>query len=197
MRTFTTKAGWVIASLLGLTLIAVWAGVIQAGPLDPPGAPSPSMKSLDDLPPSWHRTLPSSGGCTSERFACVLGGEAVLDRETGLVWERTPQTSTVDWDSAVRQCQQAYHGGRMGWRLPTAAELMTLADTTSVVTGLPPGHPFTLGAVDDFWTANENTASPTTRGTRFRFSAFLTFDDLKSSAYRAWCVRGAGGIDKD
>jgi len=196
MRTFTTKAGWAIAGLLGLTLVAIWAGVIQAGPLDPPAAPAPTMKSLDDLPPSWHRTLSSAGGCASQRFTCVFGGTAVLDRETGLVWELAPDMGSMSWDSAIRTCQWAYHGGRLGWRLPTASELMTLGDTSQPDTGLPAGHPFNVGTDDAFWTSTEDAASPTGRAIKYDFNVFLTSDELKTSGYRAWCVRGPAGLDK-
>jgi hypothetical protein len=43
-------------------------------------------------PPSWAATLPAA-----ERFQLVLGGAAVLDRETGLVWDRSPDTTTRIW----------------------------------------------------------------------------------------------------
>jgi hypothetical protein len=195
MRSVTTSAGWALAALLGVALLATWAGVIQAGPLDPPGPVGPTMKSLDDLAPSWHRTLSAAGGCSSQRFACVLGGDGVLDRETGLVWERVPDGNTMSWDSAVRACQWAYHGGRLGWRLPTASELMTLGDTAEVSSGLPSGHPFTVGTNDAFWTSTQDAASPSTRAIKYDFDIFLTSDELKGSGYRAWCVRAPAGPD--
>ena len=41
--------------------------------------------------PSWDQTLPST-----TRFIVLsnMGGAAVLDRETGLVWERVPGTTS-------------------------------------------------------------------------------------------------------
>jgi hypothetical protein len=194
MHTFTAKAGWALAAVLGLTVVAVWTGVINAGSLDPPGPLGPTMKSLDDVPPSWHRTLSAAGGCSSERFACVLGNTAVLDRETGLVWERVPSTNTIDWDTALQACHSATRGGRMGWRLPTISELTTLSDTLQVSTGLPPGHPFTIGTEDYFWSSTPDTAS-TTRAFKFDFNAFYLSADVKSQAYRVWCVRAPAGPD--
>lgn len=195
MHTFAARAGWALAALLGITLIAAWAGVINAGSLDPPGPVGPTMKSLDDLPPSWHRVLSSAGGCSSERFACALSGEAVLDRETGLVWERVPNSESMSWDTAVRSCQWAYHGGRLGWRLPTASELMTLGDTSQTDTGLPAGHPFTTGIGDAFWTSTQDAASPLGRAIKYDFKVFLTSGELKDNNYRAWCVRAPAGPD--
>src|SRR5262245_66120666 len=71
--------------------------------------------------PSWDQTLPSN-----TRFIVLsnMASAAVLDRETGLVWERSPSTSTGDWGSALFHCINLNTGGRMGWRLPTVQELM-------------------------------------------------------------------------
>lgn len=194
MHTFAAKAGWALAALLGLTLIAAWAGVISAGSLDPPGPLGSTMKSLDDVPPSWHRTLSATGGCSSERFSCVLGGTAVLDRETGLVWERVPNTNTDVWENSLIACQNNYHGGRMGWRLPTISELMTLSDTSEPVTGLPSGHPFTVGSEDYFWSSTPDTTS-STYAMKFDFNVFLASAEQKSQTFRAWCVRAPAGPD--
>lgn len=47
-----------------------------------------TMKTLDQIPPTWSHTMPAA-----QRFEVVFDGEAVLDKETGLVWEQSP---TVD-----------------------------------------------------------------------------------------------------
>src|ERR671918_2705680 len=59
--------------------------------------------------------------------------EAVLDRETGLIWQQCPSTTTVPWmlnnqftGFAVGNCYSAQTGGRTGWRLPTYEELQSL-----------------------------------------------------------------------
>ncbi|HKA41023.1 MAG TPA: DUF1566 domain-containing protein [Burkholderiales bacterium] len=53
--------------------------------------------------------------------------EAVLDRETGLVWQRSP-VGHGRWNVASSQCLLAKTGGRVGWRLPTVNELASLLD---------------------------------------------------------------------
>lgn len=84
--------------------------------------------------PSWDQKLD-----VANRFIVLLNwrSEAVLDRETGLVWERTPQTweeATLNgtvrntWDSARMHCIEKSVGGRRGWRLPAISELASLME---------------------------------------------------------------------
>jgi hypothetical protein len=193
MQNIAAKAGWVMAGLLGLTLAASWAGIINAGSLDPTGEPAPTMKSLEEIPGSWSRSLSSAGGCVSERFQCVLNlDEGVLDRETGLVWDRQPSENTFDWDTAVRSCHDRNRGDRLGWRLATVSELLSLLDGQAGG-GLPADHPFALtGPNDTYWTATPNTAS-TGRSMRVDISDASVVDELTGAAHQAWCVRGPGG----
>src|SRR5687768_17687330 len=67
--------------------------------------------------PSWDQQLPAS-----TRFIVLAnwkdtnfpsGGAAVLDRETGLVWQKTASgTSELDWDRASFHCLNQNTGGR-------------------------------------------------------------------------------------
>lgn len=84
---------------------------------------------------SWDKQLPAS-----KRFDVLadFGGEAVLDKETGLLWERTPGDVNGDgvlssddqmtWFSGLNRCRTAVSGNRQGWRLPTYQELASLID---------------------------------------------------------------------
>jgi putative salt-induced outer membrane protein YdiY len=75
-------------------------------------------------PPSWDQTLP-----VATRFIILsnFGSNAVLDRETGLVWERSPANTPQTWNSARFQCTDRVVGGRIGWRLPSVHELYIIA----------------------------------------------------------------------
>src|SRR5437867_880208 len=90
------------------------------------------------IPPAWSQIL------TADRFQLVMGGAAVLDRETGLVWEQSPDTSLRQWFVAVTHCYQKSVGGRKGWRLPSVEELASLVNASNSSPALPTGHPFTL-----------------------------------------------------
>src|SRR4051812_39862727 len=83
--------------------------------------------------PAWDETLPAS-----TRFIVLtnMNSQAVLDRETGLVWERTPDLTlptglTRKWVDAHVICNIKTVGNRQGWRLPTVHELASLIDPSN------------------------------------------------------------------
>jgi hypothetical protein len=180
------------------------AVTLQAGPLTPPpaavsgGAPTSTMKTLEQVTPTWDRVLPAndtSDPCNSTRFTCVMGGTAVRDNETGLVWERSPSTTGGNWLNALSECIGREVGNRPGWRLPTIQELMSLTDPTVASPGptLPPGHPFN-NVQSLYWSA---TASASNSSVALNVS-FNDADDgggLKTDIARIWCVRGGKGAE--
>src|SRR5262245_54159931 len=87
--------------------------------------------------PSWDQQIPAT-----QRFIVLSNwnNEAVLDRETGLVWERSPG-ATANWQDALALCHTERHAGnRLGWRVPAVEELGSLIDRTQNPP-LPVGHP--------------------------------------------------------
>lgn len=89
--------------------------------------------------PSWDQKLPAS-----TRFVVLTdwNSEAVLDRETGLVWERAPGlTHPANWSFARFDCSNRTTGGRRAWRLPLVHELASLMD------------PFTFFNSGPYWSA--------------------------------------------
>jgi hypothetical protein len=129
--------------------------------------------------------------------------EAVLDRETGLVWQRTPDAEDqYVWLGASQRCLAFNGGNRRGWRLPTVEELYSLMDTSQSNPTLASGHPFIdvfLGG--SYWTAS---AKPGDAQLGFAVSfvdgSFRYVDRclrlgcgvLKDPPH-AWCVRGGSG----
>ncbi len=106
--------------------------------------------------PTWDQILPAA-----ERFELVLGNEAVLDHETGLVWQRDTDAKR-DWNDAHTYCYQLVIGGRGGWRLPTIDELVTLVDYTATNDPrLPAGHPFTNVMSAYYWSSTTYAADTT------------------------------------
>ena len=76
--------------------------------------------------PSWDQVLPAN-----ERFVLAMGGAAVLDKETGLVWEQSPETNVARWSLARLVCPTQTVGGRKAWRLPSVHELANLVDQSN------------------------------------------------------------------
>jgi hypothetical protein len=143
--------------------------------------------------PSWDQTLPAS-----TRFIVLsnMNSDAVLDRETGLVWERTPDTTTPSWGLAQAQCVTKTVGNRRGWRVPTIQDLQSLVDPAQLNPTLPAGHPFNLGGPSTaFWSATTGSNSiPSAWIVAFaNGGAGLFSKDFLN--IRAWCVRGGSGVD--
>jgi uncharacterized protein DUF1566 len=97
---------------------------------------------------SWSNTIPNA----TRRFI-VLGdfsNQAVLDREMGLVWEKSPNPSPAsDWGGASANCVNKSIADREGWRLPSVVELASLVDRGQSFPTLPAGHP----QADTYWTS--------------------------------------------
>jgi hypothetical protein len=159
------------------------------------------LKSLRGVTQNWDKVLPANNGgepCRSSRFTCVMGGTAVRDNETGLVWEKAPDTAARAFDAALGHCANREVGGRKGWRLPSFHELASLLDRPSRVgpgSALPPGHPFRdvqVTSTDYYWSATTVSYIPA--------DAWVVTFGLGASADVAgadktdpsfvWCVRG-------
>src|SRR5208283_5370500 len=100
--------------------------------------------SQEAPPTSWDQQLAcdSTSNCPRFEVLAAFGGSAVLDKETGLVWEQSPSTTVMVWEAAQVHCNQLTTGGRGGWRLPAVPELDSLVDPTQTNPSLPSGNPF-------------------------------------------------------
>jgi hypothetical protein len=202
----------VLLVLMAAAIIGVLANRAGAGSLDPPGPVAGTMHTLGDTPPSWDQVLDSTNGaagpvnpptgCNSDRFKCVMNYQqcsgfcftifpAVLDEETGLVWQRAP-SSSAGWDIASQIfCAGANTGQRGGWRLPTVSEFMSLVSGGAANGSLPPGNPFSgVSTTDPYWTSNEVLDTPANALTVSVHSAQGAGTPKVNSA-DVWCVRGA------
>ena len=148
--------------------------------------------------PTWDQQINSP-----HRFTVLtkFGGAAVFDRETGLVWEKSPTepptgpTTKFTWSNAQVHCNDLTTGGRLGWRLPTVQELASLVDpTVSPGPKLPSGHPFFNVQSYNYWSAT-TSADDTSLAWVVRFFAGDTAHGYKSDNNFVWCVRGGQGVD--
>jgi hypothetical protein len=152
--------------------------------------------------PSWDQQIPAE-----QRFIVLSNwkNQAVLDKETGLVWERTPTNvdpsngNETDWVNALQVCHAGVAtGGRWGWRVPSVEELVSLADPSSAyANSLPAGHPFQGSIFGSYWTAT--TFPGDSAGVYvFEFNVPFggSFGDFPKTGKtsRVWCVRGGAGV---
>lgn len=142
--------------------------------------------------PSWDMTVPCPTAANCPRFVVLanFANEAVLDVETGLVWQRSlNRFPNNTWDRAQDACLSLTLGGRSGWRLPSYPESRSLLEGNSPPE-LPAGHPFkAIGQFKSFWTS---TTWPPDHNSAY---VFFNTDGIVSNAPKSnqesiWCVRG-------
>jgi hypothetical protein len=166
---------------------------------DPEMTPRSSLTSVPyaitanyalSAPPTWHQILPAA-----QRFVVVMNSQAVLDKETGLVWEKSPSMISVIWIDAQSYCNNLTLGNRLGWRLPTVQELASLVDPTvyPITPTLPSGHPFTNVQSAFYWATTHVSNPALARVVNFNYGyAGL---NSKSDSLFYWCTRGGQGVD--
>jgi hypothetical protein len=160
--------------------IRTWSGA-GYGPWSPA-----HLFTVREVVQAWSGTLPPS-----RRFTVVLNGQAVLDNETGLVWQRNAGAFTPKrWSSVQIDCVLAYIGGRSGWRVPSIAELKSLIEPTANTPALPVGHPFLLPAERNYWSQTQLTGSGTYWVVSIDSGNAGSSPDDAAILYRTWCVRG-------
>lgn len=181
--------GKVMPIRIFMVVLGIVAGTsgFTAGPAFgvPPGGEKPNSFG------SWDKIFEAA-----DRFELVMNDAAVLDKETGLVWEQSPSIDHVDWNSALIACANKTVGGRKGWRLPAFYELASLLDPAVPGFGplLPEGHPFTnVLTTSAYFSATTLAIAPDTHA--WGVSFFGTINVGHSSKTPgllglAWCVRG-------
>ncbi len=180
-RRIGTRAGW------GFIAAGLW--LLMAGQTQAVESNGPYYAT-----PSWAQKLPAA-----TRFVVLTdwNSQAVLDRETGLVWERSPVITLHDWNGARVECLSRTTGGRKGWRLPSLHELASLVDpSVSSSPLLPAGHPFTTipQRYTHYWSATAD-ANSSDGAWNVLFVDGLAYNSYKSTPNYVWCVRGGMTAD--
>jgi len=149
-------------------------------------------------PPSWDEQINKP---TRFKVLREFNNQAVLDKETGLVWEQSPETApnptpTQTWLDAQSSCNTRTAGGRKGWRLPTVQELASLVDPNNPGGNpdLPPGHPFSNVQSSFYWSAT-TLALDSLNAWVVDFRDGFMGGGFKELTLHVWCVRGGQGVD--
>ncbi len=196
---------------------ARWMGVVLIGGVllasSGPGVASAASPTTEEILAKVNEVLAALGGIkdgnstlrwdqalpAAQRFVILpaFNNEAVLDKNTGLVWEKSPAPTFTAWSSALGACIRKTVGGLRGWRLPSVSELASLVDPTVGTSGptLPPGHPF-LNVQSFYWSASTWAADPVLAW-YVRFGNGSVENEFKTfAAGNHWCVRGGMNADQ-
>lgn len=158
------------------------------------GSPSPdelNIKPLEEL-----RQAPRAENLGLDRFEIVYEGTAVRDKETGLVWEQSPEPTMMTWADAVTHCDSLEPRGRTRWHLATLDELSGLVDSSVLGSPkLPSAHPFDTGCrlggcvqSDTYWSSTPFTESDSHVWLVCFCNGSVTRSD-KSFDNFAWCAQ--------
>lgn len=176
-----TWAGRVVILALGVALCLLAYSLTRS----PTGG---KEKVIADIIQNWQKAHPAA-----QRFVILptFNNDAVLDKETGLVWELSPQATTVTWNEARTNCINRTIGGQKGWRLPAPSEMRSLVGPAVDAPGpnLSPGHPFLNIQPTSYWTVVPEANLPSYA--RY-MDAFLgnVLSLIKIYMFPVWCVRG-------
>jgi hypothetical protein len=141
----------------------------------------------------WARyPIPGTAGhARSYEITGAADSEIVLDRVTGLKWQRAVDDATYTQAEAVAHCDGLALGGYTDWRLPSRIELVTLVDY-SVASPAPTIDlaAFPSTPAEWFWTASPVAGSPL-NGWRVSFDGGAADGggDRLSGSDLARCVR--------
>jgi hypothetical protein len=114
-------------------------------------------------------------------------GDTVVDKGTGLMWERTVSADNLAWDRAEARCACLATGGYRDWRLPTRIELVSLVDFTRADPAID-GDAFPSTPSDYFWTSSSVFGNADSAWYLYFFDG-NTHAAAKDTPYRARCVR--------
>ncbi len=129
------------------------------------------------------RGEPYSSSPSRYRITGSLGSETVLDRATGLVWQKE-YTTGMGWQDTLQHCEALHYAGSEDWRLPNANELysvsnLELYDPASDFPDMPSIY---------FWSSTTRSDMPSQAWSVRATTGHITEKD-KTELFAARCVR--------
>jgi hypothetical protein len=173
--------------------------VIDAATTAAVGGPRPADAAADRaaasdrphaLPEAWARwPMPNARlpGLPNPHNYDTRTPDVVVDRVTGLMWQRNLPNKFWTFRDAARQCDQLTLAGHHDWRLPSRIELVTLIDTTRTQPSIDldafPGTPS-----DWFWTSSLAVDDPNAAWYVYFYFGYPKTDDM-TNRFSVRCVR--------
>jgi len=117
----------------------------------------------------------------------TIGANTVVDKTTGLEWQKTDDNTTRNWNDAMAYCAGLTLDGKSDWRLPSVLELQSIVDYG----GSNPAINATAFPGTDasyYWSAS-SSAAYSTDAWRVLFSDGNVLANVKTVSYYVRCVR--------
>ena len=111
----------------------------------------------------------------------------VVDRVTGLIWQRKLPEKFFTFQEAERQCDNLALAGHRDWRLPSRIELVSLLDTTRIQPSIDMAA-FPSTPIDWFWTSSLAADNPSAAWYVYFYFGYPKTDDMTNS-FSVRCVR--------
>lgn len=132
-----------------------------------------------------------------------LGESTVLDASTGLIWQRSDDGGTRNWEEALSYCAALDLDGESDWRLPNAKELQSIVDYTRAPDAMDssqqgPAQDPIFGISDSegwYWSSTTHLEGPNPGA-----AVYITFGQatgFMGSGYTLMNVHGAGAQRSD
>ena len=149
---------WLMTANVAGVIVGL-SGACELGLRVTPAAAAPPVKedSLLGVTQNWDKNL-----LNTSRFTVLSAfGGTVRNNNTGLVWEQVPDATTRNWAPAVFFVSTRMSGVRVGWRLPSVAELNSVRDPSLPAPNVP-ARVFTGVQSTFYWSAASIPRSPGT-----------------------------------
>ncbi|HTB57720.1 MAG TPA: DUF1566 domain-containing protein [Polyangia bacterium] len=186
-----------------LTLLAL-AGGCRRGHREPTAAPpivanAGTADAARSPPPAWRPhaavekwarwpmpNVPLPGLPNPHSYDTQTPG-VVVDRVTGLIWQRSLPEKFYTFQDAERQCDNLALAGHRDWRLPSRIELVSLLDTTRIQPSIDMAA-FPNTPIDWFWTSSLAADNPSAAWYVYFYFGYPKTDDMTNS-FSVRCVR--------
>jgi hypothetical protein len=115
-----------------------------------------------------------------------IGDGTISDLTTGLIWQKSDDSATRTWESALDYCETLSLGGSTNWRLPQVKELQSLVDTDRHHPATDPVFAGTKSAI--YWSSSTNKGA-VSQAWYVTFDFGYVFYESKTAAHYVRCVR--------
>lgn len=135
----------------------------------------------------WLMPNPASAGLPNPASYDTSTPGVVVDKVTGLMWQRDIPASSYNWADAKTYCAGLSLAGHQDWRLPTSIELVSLVDFTrrdpAIDTTAFPSTPSSY-----FWSSSP-VAGAANNAWGVHFGSGYGYNNVVYNTARVRCVR--------